>query len=226
MNLLVVEDERRMLELLRQGLTEEGHTVLCATDGREGLRMVNDQDFDAVILDVMLPKIDGFEMAHQMRAANNFTPLLMLTAKDTVSEIVNGLELGADDYMTKPFSFSELLLRLRAVTRGGRASIPPPLQIGTLVLDRVAREAFRSGTRISLTRREYCLLERLMRDPELVVSREVLIEAVWGSHSGVETNTLDAYVRLLRKKIERDQRSQMIRTVRGFGYVIRPEEQP
>jgi DNA-binding response OmpR family regulator len=225
MNLLVVEDECRMLELLHRGLTEEGHTVSCATDGREGLRMVSDQHFDVVILDVMMPKLGGFEMAHQMRTASNFTPVLMLSAKDTVPDIVNGLDLGADDYMTKPFSFHELLVRLSAITRRKRTSQPTRLQIGGLLLNRVTHEVFHDGVRIALTKREYCLLERLMREAGSVVSREALVESVWGSHSGVETNTLDAYIRLLRNKIEGDYRGKLIRTARGAGYFICPEEQ-
>jgi DNA-binding response OmpR family regulator len=225
MNLLVVEDERRMLELLHRGLTEEGHTVFCAIDGDEGLAMLCDRQFDAVILDVMMPRVDGFEMAHQMRAANDFTPLLMLTAKDAVPDIVKGLDIGADDYLTKPFSFDELLLRLNAVTRGTRISRPLPAEMGALVIDRAAREVFRNGVRVSLTKREYCLLERLARNPGVVVSREELIASVWGSQNEVETNTLDAYVRLLRNKIEGDHRGQMIRTIRGVGYVVGQEEQ-
>jgi two-component system response regulator MprA len=187
--------------------------------------MVYDQGFDAVILDVMMPKVDGFEMLQQMRAGNNFTPLLMLTAKDTVPDIVNGLDLGADDYLTKPFSFDELLLRLRAVTRIARRASPLPLTIGALAVHRATHEVFRNGVRIQLTKREYRLLERLTRNPGVVVSREELITSVWGSQSGVETNTLDAYVRLLRNKIEGDQRGHVIRTIRGVGYVVCPKEQ-
>ena len=225
MKLLVVEDEPRMLELLRQGLTEEGHNVSCATDGASGLQLANGARFDAVILDVMMPKVDGFEMTRQMRTAKNFTPVLMLTAKDAIPNIVNGLDLGADDYMTKPFSFDELLLRLRAVSRPARMAPTARLQVGALMLDRGAREVFRDGLRLSLTKKEYCLLERLMREAGHVVPREALIEAVWGSACAVEGNTLDAFVRLLRIKIEQNHRDKLIRTVRGAGYLIWPEEQ-
>jgi DNA-binding response OmpR family regulator len=219
MKLLVVEDERRMLELLRQGLSEEGHTVSCAVDGSEGLQMVRDHDFDVVILDVMMPKMDGFELAKRMRTENNSTPVLMLTAKDSVPDIVYGLELGADDYMTKPFSFNELLLRLRAVRRAAVVPRKTLLNVGDLFLDRCTREVYRDGERISLTRTEYGLLERLMRDAGEVVAREILISSLGRE---VESNTLDAFVRLLRNKVDcnSDDRRRLIHTVRGVGYVI------
>ena len=217
MNLLVVEDERRMLELLRRGLSEEGHTVSCAADGSEGLRMVRDHDFDLVILDVMLPKMDGFELARSMRVENNRTPVLMLTARDSVPDIVHGLDLGADDYMTKPFSFAELLLRLRAVRRAAAAPRKTQLQIGDLFLDISTRKANRDGKRIDLTRTEYQLLERLMLHAGEVVSREMLIAA---SGREMGSNSLDAFMRLLRHKIDCDHRQKLIHTVRGVGYVL------
>ncbi|MGA2979552.1 MAG: response regulator transcription factor [Terriglobales bacterium] len=219
MKLLVVEDELRMLELLRQGLSEEGHTVSCAVDGSAGLQMVQEDDFDVVILDVMMPKIDGFEVARRMRTENNYTPVLMLTAKDSVPDVVHGLDLGADDYMTKPFSFDELLLRLRAVRRAAVAPRTTLLNVGDLFLDRCTREVYRDGVRISLTRTEYGLLERLMRDAGEVVARESLISSLGRE---VESNTLDAFVRLLRNKVDciNDDRRRLIHTVRGVGYVI------
>ena len=219
MKLLVVEDERRMLELLRKGLSEEGHTVSCAVDGSVGLQMVRDHDFDVVILDVMMPKINGFDLARRMRTENNLTPVLMLTAKDSVPDVVHGLDLGADDYMTKPFSFNELLLRLRAVRRAAGAPRTTLLNVGDLVLDRATRDVHRGGARISLTRTEYGLLERLMRDAGEVVTREILIEA---SGRAMGSNTLEAFVRLLRNKIDGvdDERQRLIHTVRGVGYVI------
>lgn len=225
MDLLVVEDERRMLELLRKGLTEEGHFVRCATDGIEGLRMVLEQQFDAVILDVMMPNLNGFEMAHQMRRVRNFTPILMLTAKDSVPDVVRGLDLGADEYMTKPFSFKELLLRLRAVTRYKRTAAALQLRTAALLLDRSTHEVFCDRVRVPLTRNEFSLLERLMRDAGRVVAREALVEAVWGRPDATGPNTLDALVRLLRKKIEGDHdRRTLIRTVRGSGYAICAEK--
>src|SRR5690348_13447455 len=162
MKLLVVEDEKRMVELLRKGLQEEGHTVVCATDGLEGLSLAKDYQFDAIILDVMLPKLDGYEIAKRLRKDKIPTPLIMLTAKDTVQDIVHGLDLGADDYLTKPFSFDELVARLRAIKR--RAAVPQPakLQVADLVLDPATREVQRDGHPISLTRTEYGLLEQLV----------------------------------------------------------------
>jgi DNA-binding response OmpR family regulator len=219
MELLVVEDEARMLELLRRGLAEEGHKVACAVDGRQGLQMVREKRFDVVILDVMMPKMDGFELARCMRGEDKHTPVLMLTAKDSVSDIVKGLDLGADDYVTKPFSFGELLLRLHAVNRRAAVSSTPHLHAGDLVLDVATREAYRNGTRISLTRTEYCLLERLMRDAGEVVSRDMLIASLGRDVGG---NTLEAFVRLLRNKVDCDEQRKLIHTVRGIGYVICP----
>jgi two-component system, OmpR family, response regulator MprA len=223
MRLLVVEDERRMLDLLRRGLTEEGHVVVCASDGCEGLLKLRDEHFDLVILDIMMPKLDGYEVAQLMRSENNPTPVLMLTAKDTVSDIVHGLDVGADDYLTKPFSFHELLLRLRAVQRRVRASTKSQYQIGDLLLDCATRDVVRDGRRVSLSRTEYCLLERLMRDARNVVPRHLLIEAVWGDSQPVTENSLEVYIRLLRNKIDGDHVSKLIHTVRGTGYVIREE---
>ncbi|MFZ0815148.1 MAG: response regulator transcription factor [Candidatus Sulfotelmatobacter sp.] len=217
MNLLVIEDERRMLELLQQGLSEEGHTVSCATDGYEGLRELRDHSFDVVILDVMMPKINGFELAKRMRLENDFTPILMLTAKDSVPDVVHGLDLGADDYMTKPFSFDELLLRLRAVHRAAVAPRKTQLQVGDLLLNVCTREVSRDGARISLTRTEYQLLERLMLRAEEVVPREMLI-ASFGRE--MVNNSLDAFVRLLRNKVDCDHRRKLIHTVRGVGYIV------
>jgi DNA-binding response OmpR family regulator len=223
MKLLVVEDELRMLELLRHGLSEEGHTVSCAADGSIGLQMVRDHDFDVVILDVMMPKIDGFEVARRMRTEKNCTPVLMLTAKDSVPDVVYGLDLGADDYMTKPFSFEELLLRLCAVRRAAVAPRTAQLNVGNLFLNPHTRQVCRDGKRISLTRTEYGLLERLMRNAGEVVPREILITSL--GHD-VESNTLDAFVRLLRNKIDcndndhNNDRQKLIHTVRGVGYVI------
>jgi DNA-binding response OmpR family regulator len=180
--------------------------------------MVRERDFDVVILDVMLPKMDGFEVARRMRTENNRTPVLMLTAKDSVPNVVNGLDLGADDYMTKPFSFDELLLRLRAVNRRSVAPRRTRLQVGDLHLDLSTREVCRNGRRISLTRTEYGLLERLMRDAGEVVPREILISSL-GREVG--SNTLDAFVRLLRNKVDGDDhdrydgRRKLIHTVRG-----------
>jgi DNA-binding response OmpR family regulator len=223
MKLLVVEDEARMVELLRKGLSEEGHTVVCVHDGDEGLELARNYEFDVIILDVMLPKLNGYQVAQRLRTDRIATPLLMLTAKDSVPDLVHGLDSGADDYLTKPFAFEELLARLRAVKR--RAPVPqqPKLKVGNLVLDPATREVSRAGEDILLTRTEYNLLERLMYRAGKVVPRRSLIEAVWGFDREIEENTLDAFVRLLRTKIDTEGQPKLIHTVRGVGYMIRSE---
>ena len=223
MRLLVVEDEPRMLELLRRGLTEEGHAVFCAPDGDQAWRALQKQEFDLVILDVMLPKRNGFELTLQMRTEKNVTPVLMLTARDSVPDVVHGLDLGADDYMTKPFSFNELLLRLQAVKRRASAFQPRTLQVADLWLDPITRQVTRAGEAISLTRTEYGLLEGLMASAGRVVPRDMLIRSVWGRNPEIEDNTLDAFMRLLRHKVDNHGRQRLIRTVRGVGYIMRPE---
>lgn len=223
MKLLVVEDEPRMLELLRRGLSEEGHTVMCASDGNEGWQLARGYEFDAIVLDIMLPGMNGFEITRRLREAKIPTPVLMLTAKDSVPDIVRGLDAGADDYLTKPFAFHEVLARLRALQRRATAQPQSRLQVGDLVLDPASREVSRAGTNIILTRTEYNLLERLMYRAGKVVPRNALIESVWGFDREIEDNTLDAFVRLLRHKIDSDGRTKLIHTVRGVGYMIREE---
>jgi two-component system response regulator MprA len=212
-----------MLELLRRGLTEEGHHVVCASDGSEGWHLAHVYEFDAVVLDIMLPKMNGFELARKLRQEQIATPVVMLTAKDSVPDVVRGLDAGADDYLTKPFSFSELLARLRAVQRRAAARPHNRLQVADLILDPESREVSRAGVSIALTRTEYNLLERLMYRAGKVVPRRTLIESVWGFDRDIEDNTLDAFVRLLRQKIDREGMSKLILTVRGVGYIIREE---
>jgi DNA-binding response OmpR family regulator len=224
--LLVVEDELRMLELLRRGLTEEGHTVTCASDGNEGWELAHAYEFDAVVLDVMLPKMNGFELAKRLRQEKIATPVLMLTAKDSVPDVVRGLDAGADDYLTKPFTFNELLARLRALQRRSTSRPQNRLRVADLILDPESREVSRAGVPITLTRTEYSLLERLMYRTGKVVPRNTLIEAVWGFDREIEENTLDAFVRLLRHKVDREGMPKLILTVRGVGYMIREEKLP
>lgn len=223
MKLLIVEDEKRMAGLLRKGLTEEGHTAVCAFDGAEGLEMARAYEFDIIILDIMMPKLSGYELAKRLRAEKISTPMLMLTAKDSVPDIVRGLDLGADDYMTKPFSFDELLARLRTVKRRALAAKEIQLSIGDLAFDPASREVSRGEVRIPLTRTEYNLLERLVYRAGKVVSRRSLIESVWGFDRDIEENTLDAFMHLLRNKIDSPGREKLIHTVRGVGYMIRPD---
>ncbi len=224
MRILVVEDERRMADLLRQGLSEEGHTVTVATEGPEGLSLAQSSAFDLVLLDVMLPGLDGFSIARRMRDEHNQTPILILTARDTNQDIVEGLNLGADDYLTKPFSFEVLLARVRAVSRRGPIPQPVRLEVADLTLNQSTREVSRGARKIGLTRTEFAILEMLMRNAGRVVPRDVLIDGVWGGSSDIESNTLDAFVRLLRGKIEASGEARLIQTIRGIGYSLRPEQ--
>lgn len=223
MRILVVEDERRMAELLRRGLTEEGHSVTVAFDGREGLSMAEGYPFDLIVLDVMLPGLDGFTLARRLRAGRNQTPILILTARDATADVVEGLDTGADDYLTKPFSFEVLFARVRAVSRRGHIAQPVCLQSGDLTLNQSSREVARGTRQISLTRTEFAILELLLRNAGRVVSRDTLIENVWGIDSEIENNTLDAFVRLLRTKIESRDEAKLIHTVRGVGYLLRAD---
>jgi two-component system OmpR family response regulator len=224
MRILVVEDEARMAALLRQGLTEEGHSVTVAMEGREALSLAESGPFDLVLLDVMLPGIDGFTVARRLRAGHNQTPILMLTARDATEDIVEGLDLGADDYLTKPFSFEVLLARVRAVGRRGPIPQPVCLELADLHLNQSTREVRRGHRTISLTRTEFGILELLLRNAGRVVSRDTLIENVWGAGADIENNTLDAFVRLLRAKVEQAGEPRLIHTVRGVGYVLRSGE--
>ena len=212
-----------MAAVLCKGLQEEGYVVTLAPDGPTGLSFAQSSSFDGIVLDVMLPGYDGFEMARRLRRASNQTPILFLTARDAISDVVTGLDLGGDDYLSKPFSFEILLARVRALTRRGAAPTPVQLQIADLVLDSGTREVTRGGQRITLTRREFVLLEALMRNKERVVDRSTLIDTVWGSEKDIESNTLDVFIRLLRSKVDRAHTPKLIQTVRGVGYCIRVE---
>ncbi|HEX5432472.1 MAG TPA: response regulator transcription factor [Bryobacteraceae bacterium] len=223
MRILVVEDEPRMAELLRQGLAEEGHAVVVALDGREGLSLAEAGSFDLLLLDVMLPGADGFTIVRRVRARRDQTPILMLTARDATKDIVEGLNLGADDYLTKPFSFDELFARVRSAGRRGPVPQPVHLQVGDLTLNQGTREVRRGRRAIALTRTEYAILELLMRHAGRVLSRDTLIESVW-RHGDIESNTLDAFMRLLRVKVEQSGEPKLLHTVRGVGFSLRLEE--
>jgi two-component system, OmpR family, copper resistance phosphate regulon response regulator CusR len=223
MRILVVEDEPRMADLLRQGLTEEGHAVVVAQDGSAGLSFAEGQAFDLLLVDVMLPGVDGFTIVRRLRARQNRTPILMLTARDAIRDIVEGLNLGADDYLTKPFSFQELFARVRAAGRRGPVAQTVWLRAGDLTLNQGTREVRRGQRAIALTRTEYAILELLMRNAERVLSRERLIEGVWG-HADIQDNTLDAFMRLLRAKVELPGEPKLLRTIRGVGFSLRSTE--
>jgi DNA-binding response OmpR family regulator len=220
MQILIAEDERRMAELLGQALTEEGHQVVRAQDGREAIEIARSSAFDVIVLDVMLPRMDGLAVARKLREERNQTPVLMLTARDAPSDIVNGLDAGADDYLTKPFSIDVLLARLRAVSRRGAIPRPVCLQVADLKLDPAAHSVTRGADTLSLTPREYKLLEVLMRNAGRAVSRATILESVWGFGADVTENSVEVFMRLLRFKVD-SREPKLIRTVRGFGYMLR-----
>jgi DNA-binding response OmpR family regulator len=223
MRILVVEDEARLLELLRSGLAEEGHSVITSGNGNDALELARAGQYDALLLDVMLPGIDGFEIARRLRAEGNETPILMLTARDSEHDIIRGLDFGADDYLTKPFSFSELLARLRAVTRRTGSHRSATLVCEDLVLDSSTHEVTRGSRRLHLTRTEFLLLQKLLQNAGHAVSRQSLIDNVWGYDRDIENNTLDAFIRLLRQKVDPPAQPRLIHTVRGFGYTVRAD---
>jgi DNA-binding response OmpR family regulator len=220
MQILVVEDERRMAELLKRGLSEEGHQVVVASDGTAGFEIAGASGFDVIVVDVMLPGMDGITMTRRLRGLKNQTPVLMLTARDAPSDVVKGLDAGADDYLTKPFSFDILLARIRAVSRRGAIPRSVCLEVADVKLDPATREVVRGGAPVTLTPREYGLLELLMRNPGRVIGRETILESVWGYGCDVNENTLEAFVRLLRIKID-TREPKLIHTVRGIGYMMR-----
>lgn len=218
MHLLIVEDDRKMANVLKKGLEEENHRVTVAHDGVSGLAFVESCNFDVIVLDVMLPSLDGFEVARRLRHKEVPTPILMLTARDAVPDITTGLDCGADDYLTKPFAFAELLARIRALARRSPVRLPAILEVGDLTLDPNSHEVKRGGRDIKLTATEYRLLELLMRNAGRVVSRSAILTTVWGLEGEIEANTLDAFVSLLRSKISKGTERQPIETIRGFGY--------
>jgi two-component system, OmpR family, response regulator len=223
MRLLVVEDSVKMASLLRRGLRREGHAVDLARAGEDALRLSAVVDYDAVVLDVMLPGIDGFETCRRLRDAGTSAPVLMLTARDAVEDRVAGLDGGADDYLVKPFSLAELGARLRALRRRGPISAPPVLEVGDLRLDLAARQAWRGEAPISLTRTEFALLETFMRHPGQVLSRGQLANHVWDGAVEHRSNVIEVYVGYLRGKIDRPFGRRSIQTVRGFGYALRAD---
>src|ERR1700688_64801 len=221
MHVLIVEDEKKMAELLKKGLEEENHSVSLAFDGRDALEMAGALEYDAIVLDLMLPGIDGFEVARRLRKSGNATPILVLSARDTVPDVVKGLDIGVDDYMTKPFYFEEFLARLRSVSRRSSAPLPSLLQVGDLVLNPASHQVTRAGEEISLSPTEFRMLELLMRRSGRAVARNTIVHSVWDSNEDVEENTLDAFISLLRSKVDRDHKVKLIQTVRGTGYTIR-----
>jgi DNA-binding response OmpR family regulator len=222
MQILVVEDEEKIANFLRRGLLEESYAVDVAGDGEDALYKFEINEYDLVILDLLIPKVDGINVCRKIREVNTSTPILILTAKDATEDKIKGLDAGADDYMTKPFSFSELSARVRALLRRGKKSDPAVLKIDNLALDPATKTATRGKTRIVLTTREYALLEYFMRNPNRVLTKSELLEHVWDySYDGL-SNILETYVKYLRKKLKVNAKDQeLIYTMRGSGYILR-----
>jgi DNA-binding response OmpR family regulator len=221
MRVLVVEDERRLGGIIRRGLIEEGYAVDVVYDGEEAQYMAETTTYDIIILDIMLPKKDGIAVCKDLRSKKINTPILMLTARDSVEDRVKGLDSGADDYLIKPFAFSELLARIRALLRRESLSKTPKIQVGDLVLDTLTREAWRSQRKIDLTTKEYSILEYFMSHPNMVITRTMLEENAWDYEYDSMSNIIDVYIRRLRRKIDGEGVDSLIQTVRGAGYRLK-----
>jgi len=221
MRILIVEDEKKVAGFIKKGLEEETYAVDVAYDGEEGFHLAAMNQYDMIILDLMLPKMDGLEVLTRLRDKKVSTPILLLTAKDAVDDKVTGLNKGADDYLTKPFAFSELLARLRSLLRRGQAETQTELKVGDLILDMVSHKVSRDGEEIELTGKEYSLLEYFMRNEGKVLTRTMIAEHVWDYNFDTFTNVIDVYVNHLRKKIDKKYPAKLLHTLRGVGYVMR-----
>ncbi len=224
MNILVVEDEKKVASFIKRGLEEEGFTVALAEDGEEGVQMATQAQYSLILMDIMLPKKDGLTAVKEIREKGVIVPVLCLTAKDTVDDIVHGLDQGSDDYLTKPFAFAELLARVRALIRRSATERGAEIEFGDLKLDPVAHKVWRANREIELTAKEYALLEYFMRNPGQVLTRTMIAEHVWDYTFDSFTNIIDVYVNYLRKKIDRDFDKKLIHTVRGIGYVLKEKD--
>lgn len=223
MRILVVEDERKVASFIRQGLGEEGYAVDVASNGEEGLAMARDGVHDLIILDIGLPKMNGLQVLQELRRRKVTAPVLLLTVRATIEDKVLGLDAGADDYLTKPFAFQELVARVRALLRRRTEGGPAVLQFADLTLDPARHTAFRGGQKIDLTAKEFALLDYFMRNPGRVLTRTMIIEHVWDYDFDTGTNVVDVYVNYLRKKIDSDREPKLIHTIRGVGYVMKAE---
>jgi two-component system OmpR family response regulator len=221
MRILIIEDHPDILANLYGFLEPKGHVLDAARNGYAGLALVSENQYDVIVLDVMLPRLDGFSACRRMREAGVWTGVLMLTARDSVTDRVSGLDCGADDYLVKPFSFSELLARLRALARRGSAPRPTELAVGDLRLDPASRKVWRGDTEVSLSTKEFTLLETLMRRPGMVLDRATLLEYAWDYGYENRSNVVDVYIRYLREKIDRPFGTSSIETIRGAGYRLR-----
>ncbi|MFA6079125.1 MAG: response regulator transcription factor [Candidatus Omnitrophota bacterium] len=221
MHILVIEDEKKIADFIRRGLKEEGYAVDVAYDGEQGHFLAKTSDYDLILLDLMLPKIDGLTLCKRLKKEKITAPIIILTAKDTTKDKVMGLDSGADDYMTKPFEFEELLARVRAVLRKKDEKGDTRLQVGDLILDLVTHKVAREGEEISLTAKEYALLEYLMRKAGSVVTRTMISEHVWDADFDTFTNVIDVYINYLRNKIDSGHKDKLIHTIRGRGYILK-----
>ena len=223
MKLLLVEDERRIAQNIKKGLEQDGYAVDIAYDGAEGYASASADEYDVIISDVMMPEMDGMEMCRRLRADGNKTPLLLLTAKDSERDIVNGLDVGADDYLAKPFSFNVLLARIRALMRRPQQSIGERLVVGDLEMDLIDKRVTRAGTLLKLSVKEFSILEYLMRNPDRVLSKNNIISHVWDFDADILPNNVEVFINLLRGKVDKPFDRPLIHTVRGFGYKVSEE---
>ena len=224
MRILLVEDDSGVAGFIVKGLTEERYAIDLASDGEEGLLMANTIPYDLIILDVMLPNLDGLSVCRRLRGQGKAVPIILLTAKDAIEDRVTGLDMGADDYLTKPFAFPELLARIRSLLRRGNGQPALRLKVGDLEMDPVSHRVWRAGREQSLTNKEYAILEYLMRNEDRVLTRSAIIEHVWDIQYDNLTNIVDVHIRSLRTKIDRDFPVPLIHTVRGVGYVLKVPE--
>lgn len=223
MRILVVEDEKKVASFIKKGLEEEYYSVDVAFDGKEGLNLALSEEYDLIILDLMLPFKDGLSILKEIREQKILTPVIILTARDTIQDKVTGLDTGADDYLAKPFSFEELLARIRAILRRNSVEKNNIIRAGDLILDTQAHKVFRNNVEIQLTPKEYAILEYLMRNKNRVISRTKLSEHIYEFHFDPGTNVIDVYINKLRNKIDKGHEKQMIRTIRGVGYLIKDD---
>lgn len=221
MRILIVEDEKKIADLIKRGLKEEGYAADIASDGEQGEFLASTNQYDVIILDIMLPKIDGVKLCARLRDKKIKTPVIMVTAKDAVSDRVKGLDSGADDYLTKPFAFEELLARIRVLLRKHDEPSAAKLKVGDIEMDLLAHKVTREDKEIVLTTKEYALLEYLMRNPGIVVTRTMITEHVWDMNFDTDTNVVDVYINYLRRKIDDGFKKEMIHTMRGRGYILK-----
>ena len=221
MRILIVEDEKKVADFIKRGLREEGYAADVALDGEAGHFQATTNDYDVIILDLLLPKLDGLALCQRLRTEKISTPILMLTAKDAIQDKVKGLDAGANDYLTKPFAFAELLARIRALLRRHEQTPPMRLQKADLILDLVTHKVSRAGQEIVLTNKEYALLEYFMRNAGVVITRTMISEHVWDIHFDTFTNVIDVYINRLRQKIDSGHKKPLIHTIRGRGYLLK-----